>query len=253
MICPKCDSANTWVFRTLTGPAVSRQHACISCAVTWWSDARPRQGSFVENGAKDMNAKRLTHICVTGEPTGQKEKSDLVLSDPESASSRQSDAPAMETTQFQFPVVGGTKVWFAPKARDTEWRTAFPGIDVTAQYRLAYAWLQSNPTKRKTPRGMSHFLFGWLERAQNAPKPKAQDDRCFFHRAPGTLRRRPPMGWQDACPECKHARAGGGTRTGEPATVTDLVASTEKRLADARALVPATREQLEELRTGGVR
>lgn len=153
-------------------------------------------------------------------------------------------------TPFQFPVVGKTKVWFAPKARDTEWRTCFTGIDVTVEYRKAYAWLQANPTKRKTPRGMSHFLYGWLERAQNAPKPKAQDDRCFFHRAAGTIRKRPPMGFVDTCPECKHARAGTSTRTGEPATIADLAAATEKRLAAACAVVPATREQIEDLKRG---
>jgi hypothetical protein len=155
-----------------------------------------------------MNAKRLTHICATGEVTGQKEKSDLV-SDPESdsASSRQSDAPAMELTQFQFPVVGKARVWFAPKARDAEWRKAFPFLDVTAEYRKAYAWLQANPTKRKTPRGMSHFLFGWLERAQN---------------------RR------------------GGTVT--PIAPVDLVASTDRKLAATRTVTPATPEQIAELR-----
>jgi hypothetical protein len=74
----------------------------------------------------------------------------------------------MELTPYQFPVVGKSTTWFAPRARDAEWRAAFPGLDVTAEYRKAYAWLQANPTKRKTPRGMAHFLFGWLERAQNS-------------------------------------------------------------------------------------
>ena len=45
---------------------------------------------------------------------------------------------------------------------------AFPGVDVTAEYTKAAAWLSANPAKRKTARGMAKFLFGWCERAQNA-------------------------------------------------------------------------------------
>lgn len=92
----------------------------------------------------------------------------------------------------------------------------------------------------------------WLrdrEWADPVLAPRAADMRCHFHRAPGTLGKRPPAGWFASCPECKHARAGGGTRTGEPATVTDLVASTERRLAAQRDIKPATREELEQLRS----
>lgn len=91
----------------------------------------------------------------------------------------------------------------------------------------------------------------WLNATEwkDPPLPaRATDLRCHFHRSPGTLGKRPPAGYFAACPECKHARAGGGTRTGEPATIADLAAATEKRLAAQRSVVPATREELEGLR-----
>jgi hypothetical protein len=167
-----------------------------------------------------MNAKRLTHICATYVPTAQnevkikslQERSDPDQIRPDQASSKPSDAPAMELSHFQFPVVGKARTWFAPKARDAEWRTAFPALDVTAEYRKAYAWLQANPTKRKTPRGMSHFLFAWLERAQN--------------RGAVTPIR----------PEVTNK------------AVADLAASTARRLASQRQVTPATAEELAELR-----
>ena len=37
----------------------------------------------------------------------------------------------------------------------------------TEEARKALAWLQANPGRRKTPRGMPRFLFGWMERTQN--------------------------------------------------------------------------------------
>lgn len=95
----------------------------------------------------------------------------------------------------------------------------------------------------------AHWLRG-REWADPVLPLRAADLRCHFHRSPGTLGKRPPAGWFASCPECKHARAGGGTRTGEPASIADLAAATEKRLAAARAVVPATREQLEDLKRG---
>lgn len=121
-----------------------------------------------------------------------------------------------------------------------------PALEVIAAWKFYLASLED----WRSPKDLS----GWLKlkghKQEWTPAKKLpQDMRCHFHRSPGTLGKRPPAGYFAACPECKHARAGGGTRTGDPATMTDLVASTERKLAAARAINPATREQLEELRS----
>lgn len=43
----------------------------------------------------------------------------------------------------------------------------FPGLDVLGETRKAEAWLQANPGRWKTPRGIARFLFSWLERAND--------------------------------------------------------------------------------------
>jgi len=48
-----------------------------------------------------------------------------------------------------------------------EWSELFPGIDVMQQLRNMKAWLVSNPTKRKTRRGILKFITGWLAREQD--------------------------------------------------------------------------------------
>ncbi len=84
---------------------------------------------------------------------------------------------------------------------------------------------------------------------KDPPLPmRAADTRCHFHRSPGTTGKRPPAGWFSACPECKHGRAGGGSRTGEASPVADLVAATEAKLAAQRNIKPASPEQIAELR-----
>lgn len=43
----------------------------------------------------------------------------------------------------------------------------FGGVDVPGQIARAAIWEDSNPTRRKTPRGLPKFLTGWIERCQN--------------------------------------------------------------------------------------
>lgn len=48
-----------------------------------------------------------------------------------------------------------------------EFKSAYPGVDIPAEFRKIRAWLVSNPTKRKTCKGMARFLNNWLSNAQN--------------------------------------------------------------------------------------
>lgn len=42
---------------------------------------------------------------------------------------------------------------------------AFPRVDVVGELRKMRAWLDANPSNRKTHRGMPRFVTGWLMRA----------------------------------------------------------------------------------------
>ena len=47
------------------------------------------------------------------------------------------------------------------------WRGTYPAVDIEQSFRSMRAWLTANPTRRKTPRGISRFVMAWLEREQN--------------------------------------------------------------------------------------
>lgn len=49
-----------------------------------------------------------------------------------------------------------------------ELQRAFPGVNVPAELAKARAWCVTNPTKRKTAKGIPRFLNAWMERAQNS-------------------------------------------------------------------------------------
>jgi hypothetical protein len=76
---------------------------------------------------------------------------------------------ATEPVVLIFPVVGDPKVtdWGLTKSVLSELEKAFPGVDVRGQCEKARVWLNANPTRRKTARGMYQFLFSWVERVQN--------------------------------------------------------------------------------------
>lgn len=74
-----------------------------------------------------------------------------------------------------FPCVGsGEAGWPLYAEKVSEWATTYPGIDINAEVRKAYQWIIDNPTRRKTARGMTKYLNGWLERAQNRGSVMAQ-------------------------------------------------------------------------------
>lgn len=57
--------------------------------------------------------------------------------------------------------------WCLPESLHAKWKKAYQGVDVFAEYAKAAAWLESNPSKRKTSRGMSQFLNRWLAKQQD--------------------------------------------------------------------------------------
>ncbi len=46
----------------------------------------------------------------------------------------------------------------------------YPNVDVMQQFRNMKGWLSSNPTKRKTKRGIKKFINSWLAREQDKPR-----------------------------------------------------------------------------------
>lgn len=75
---------------------------------------------------------------------------------------------------------GDPPAWGLSGEQVERWTAVFPGLDVLAEVRKAESWLQANPGRWKTPRGIERFLFSWLERA---------NDRGRFSRPEATLGR----------------------------------------------------------------
>lgn len=81
------------------------------------------------------------------------------------------DAPgptAPPQVVLQFPVTGGKqKTWDLDAVYLKSLQESFPALNIMAEARKAKGWLESHPSRLKTPKGMRRFLFSWMDRAQN--------------------------------------------------------------------------------------
>lgn len=75
---------------------------------------------------------------------------------------------------LSIPCPGG-KTWTLTEPQLAGWQELYPTLDCLFECKKASAWLEANPQRRKTARGMSRFLLNWLNRANDNPNtPKIQ-------------------------------------------------------------------------------
>jgi hypothetical protein len=77
---------------------------------------------------------------------------------------------------LKAPLANGT-TWEISAAQIEFLTRSFPGADVQSQILGAVAWLEANPKKRKTAKGMPRFLTSWLLRtvSRSAKAPPRND------------------------------------------------------------------------------
>jgi len=57
--------------------------------------------------------------------------------------------------------------WQADDADIIQWQKTYPAVDVFAELAKMESWLDANPAKRKTSKGIKRFVNAWLSRAQD--------------------------------------------------------------------------------------
>ena len=57
-----------------------------------------------------------------------------------------------------------------------KYQELYPNVDVSQELRNMKGWLDANPTKRKTKRGINRFVNGWLQRKQDSPKQQTKQN-----------------------------------------------------------------------------
>ena len=54
------------------------------------------------------------------------------------------------------------------------WQQSVPLVDVKSELRKMQLWLEGNPRKRKTAKGITRFITGWLVREQSSKEENSK-------------------------------------------------------------------------------
>ena len=76
---------------------------------------------------------------------------------------------------ISLPCEDGSEFVYEQKFLDAA-KTAYPLIEISSQAAKARAWLEANPSRLKTRRGMTKFFNGWLSRAQGDAEKRTVKD-----------------------------------------------------------------------------
>jgi hypothetical protein len=75
------------------------------------------------------------------------------------------------------------KYFSVTESQHQKYEEAYPGLDLLGEYKKMDAWLESNPTKRKTPRGYPRFVNNWLAGACKDQQVR-EDQGTWFEKYP---------------------------------------------------------------------
>lgn len=76
------------------------------------------------------------------------------------------DSPAQELSGILLPL-NDKSFYDVPLDKIALWKETYPGVNVEQELKRMTAWLDANPTRRKTKRGITKFINGWLSREQD--------------------------------------------------------------------------------------
>jgi hypothetical protein len=66
------------------------------------------------------------------------------------------------------------------------YRRAYPGVDIAQQFARMRVWIDANPSKAKSLRGLPRFASSWLSRATPSPAPSSGGADALWSMAPRT-------------------------------------------------------------------
>ena len=138
--------------------AVIKQALSVPDLASWKSQ-------FLNANAEFLGVEQKPSITVKQPLLNQKQKQEQKQEQKTDSAEPVGSLPA---SGFAIPLNDSTE-WQVPVNLLTEWKTAFPAVDVEQELREMRAWSIANPANRKTARGVGAFANRWLAKAQDTP------------------------------------------------------------------------------------
>lgn len=71
--------------------------------------------------------------------------------------------------------------WLPTVKEYEEYKTLYPNVDIETQFRKMRGWLNGNPAKRKTRKGIARFVNNWLSNEQDKPKSTTSQTSSYVN------------------------------------------------------------------------
>ena len=122
-----------------------------------------RTGQAMDGQGTDKGRHRLGKDRLGEDRIGKDRLGEVIVcSEPQSA-------PEPEADTALIPLNDGSG--WRPSLKDfEEWQRIYPNVDVSREIERMRQWCLSNPSKRKTKRGIRRFVTNWLDGEQNKPR-----------------------------------------------------------------------------------
>lgn len=119
---------------------------------TDFANTQNEESDFEESESKETNNNNINNNNI-------KNNSNIyICSEPEN--------PTLNHSGILLPL-NDKSLYEVPQENIDTWVTAYPAVDVMHELQKMRAWLESNPTRLKTRRGIKRFINSWLSKEQD--------------------------------------------------------------------------------------
>lgn len=121
----------------------------------------------LENGIYDMSTNGIPVVYqMATQVSIDKNSIEKNSIEKDSISCPEPDESVPDTSGILLPLIDKS-FYDVPKESIKKWSEAYPAVDVEQQLKRMIAWLDANPKRRKTRRGINTFINTWLSREQD--------------------------------------------------------------------------------------
>ena len=85
--------------------------------------------------------------------------------------SPQGEVAQAQPAEISLPLISGALYPIYPADVD-HWKQLYPSVDILKELRKMLGWLEANPARQKTQKGIKRFVASWLAKEQDKAPPK---------------------------------------------------------------------------------
>lgn len=122
-----------------------------------WNKNNTDENERIPSYTKDTNNNINNNININNNNNTNKDKKNIC---PEP------DEPTPDPSGILLPLNDGTE-YNVPLSKIERWKKAYPAVDVKQELQKMAAWLEANPARRKTRRGIDRFINNWISKEQD--------------------------------------------------------------------------------------